>query len=346
MQLYLNTYGSYLHIKDQMFEIRIKKEDKSWEKHYFSSKKVKSIIMSQGTALSYAAIKLAVTNNIDIIFVERDGQPIGRVWHSKLGSTSRIRKEQLIASLNNDGLSAVKKWITTKVDNEIDFLKKLKKHRMQHAEYFEDKIERMQAINISIAQLEAQNTAEVADVIRGLEGTSARLFVETLNYLLPQNYKFNGRSTRPAKDSFNAFLNYSFGILYSKIEKALIIAGLDPYLGYLHRDDYNQLSFVFDFIEPYRIYPTEIVFKLFSAKKVNNSHVEKITNGVSLNKKGKELLIETYNKFMEEDTIRYKGRNQTRNNSIQADAHIYANSIIKKNNQAENDNNFNKIVKL
>lgn len=318
-----------------MFEIRIKNENKTWDKHYFSAKKVKTIVLSQGTALSSAAVKLAVTNNIDILFVERDGQPIGRVWHSKLGSTTRIRKEQLIASLNQEALKVVKEWIVAKIDNEINFIKKLKKHRKQHAKYLDDKIEKMQAINVSVSQIEAENISSVAENIRGLEGTSGRLFFETLNFVMPGEYKFNGRSSRPAKNSFNAFLNYSFGILYSKIEKSLIIAGLDPYLGYLHRDDYNQLSFVFDFIEPYRIYAIEVIFKLFSGKKVNKSHTDKITNGVSLNKEGKELLIEAYNNFMDTDTIRYKGRNQTRNNTIQADAHSYANSLIKNNNNAE-----------
>ena len=333
MQLYINTYGTYVHIKDQMFEIRIKNENNNWDKHHFSAKKVSSIVLSQGTALSAAAVKLAVTHNIDIVFVENDGNPIGRVWHSKLGSTTRIRKEQLKASMNKNGLKAIKEWIGTKIDNEIDFLKKLKKHRKKHEEYLNDKIKKMQALNISIAQLEADDVQEVAETIRGLEGTSGRLFFETLSYLLPKEYKFKGRSSRPAKDAFNAFLNYSFGILYSKIEKALIIAGLDPYLGYLHRDDYNQLSFVFDFIEPYRIYAIETVFKLFSAKKVNQSHTDKITGGYSLNKNGKELLINAYNHFMDEETIRYKGRNQTRNNSIQLDAHTYANSLIKKDNK-------------
>lgn len=346
MQLYINTYGTYVHIKDQMFEIRIKKEDKTWEKHHYSAKKVSSIVLSQGTALSAAAVKLAVTNNIDILFVERDGRPIGRVWHSKLGSTTRIRKEQLVASMNQDGLKAIKEWIGTKLDNEIEFVKKLKKHRKQHGEYLDDKIEKMQALNVSVSQLEADDTSTVAETIRGLEGTSGRLFFETLNFVMPDEYKFNGRSSRPAKDAFNAFLNYAFGILYSKIEKALIIAGLDPYLGYLHRDDYNQLSFVFDYIEPYRIYATEVVFKLFSGKKVNKSHTDKIANGVSLNKPGKELLIEAYNNFMETDTIRYKGRNQTRNNAIQADAHNYANTLIKKNTNNEDTKDIEKIFEI
>jgi CRISPR-associated protein Cas1 len=255
---------------------------------------------------------------------------LGRIWHSKLGSTSLIRKKQLEASMNKNGLKAVKQWIITKIDNEIEFLKRLKKHRQHLSAYFDDKTVKMEAINLSLSQIDGENTQQVADVIRGLEGTSGRLFYETLSYVLPKNHRFNGRSSRPAKDPFNAFLNYAFGILYGKIEKSLILAGLDPYLGYLHRDDYNQLSFVFDFIEPYRIYAIEVVFKLFSGKKVNNTHTDEITNGFSLNKSGKELLIESYNKFMEGQAIRYKGRNQTRSNIILADARSYANELIKK----------------
>jgi CRISPR-associated protein Cas1 len=331
MQLYINTYGTYVHIKDQMFEIRVKKDGKE-TKHLFSAKKLESIVLAKGIALSSDAVKLAIINNIDIVFIDWDGRPLGRIWHSKLGSTSLIRKEQLKASLNKDGLKTIKLWISTKIDNEINFIKKLKKHRQQLSEYLDDKTTRMEALNVSLAQIDGECTSDVADVIRGLEGTSGRLFYETLSYVLPKNHQFNGRSSRPAKDQFNAFLNYSFGILYSKIEKSLILAGLDPYLGYLHRDDYNQLSFVFDFIEPYRIFAIETVFKLFSAKKVNHTHTDKITNGLSLNKSGKELLVNAFNKFMESEAIRYKGRNQTRNNIILADARHFANELIKKEN--------------
>ncbi len=345
MQLYINTYGTYVHIKDQMFEIRVKK-DGEVKKHHFSAKKIHSIILGQGIALSSDAVKLAMMNNVDILFIEWDGRPIGRVWHSKLGSTTLIRKEQLKASLNQKGLKAVKNWIATKVDNEINFIKWLKKHRVQYTNYFDDKIEKMQAINISISQLEGEKTKDIAETIRGLEGTSSRLFYETLSYVLPKQYQFSGRSSRPAQDPFNAFLNYSFGILYGKIEKSLILAGLDPYVGYLHRDDYNQLSFVFDFIEPYRIYAIEIVFKLFSGKKVKQTHTDEVKNGYSLNKEGKELLVDAYNRFMDIETIRYKGRNQTRNNAILFDARTYANSLIKNKISDEKTDDIDKIFNL
>ncbi|PWJ57272.1 CRISPR-associated protein Cas1 [Dyadobacter jejuensis] len=330
MQLHINTYGTYVHVKDDMFEIRNRDKNKEVQKKHFSAQKVTALWLCTGTALSTDAIKLAMTHNVDIVFLEQNGDPFGRVWHSKLGSTTKIRKAQLEASLNATGLQWIKNWLSHKVDNQINFVKDLKKHRPQHGEYLTDKTARLEALNISILSQEAATVSLVADTLRGLEGTAGRLYFETINYVLPEGYKFSGRSARPAQDPFNAFLNYAYGVLYSKIEKALIIAGIDPYVGFMHRDDYNQLSMVFDFIEPYRIYADEVVFRLFSGKKVNKSHIDELAAGVSLNKEGKALLIMALNEFLDNQPIRHGGKNMSRSTIIQYDAHNFGNRLIGK----------------
>ncbi|HEY8657885.1 MAG TPA: CRISPR-associated endonuclease Cas1 [Chitinophagaceae bacterium] len=340
MQIYLNTYGTYLHVKDDMFEIRIPGKDKEPAKQHIAAHKVTSIVMSTSGALSTDAVILALKNNIDIIFTKSDGHPIGRIWHSKLGSTTKIRKRQLEASLGKEAIIFTKAWITEKMTNQLEFIKDLKKHRPQMANFLNDKIVRIENLIVSVDKLDKDKIEEIADTIRGLEGTAGRLYFETINYVLPEQYQFNGRSMRPAKDSFNAFLNYGFGVLYSRVEKSLMLAGLDPYVGFLHRDDYNQKSMVFDFIEPYRIHVETTVFRLFSAKKVNKAHTDEITNGITLNKEGKELLITALNGYMESETIRYKGRNQTRANAMQQEAHTFANGLIgnKTDMPSDNDN--------
>lgn len=330
MQININTKGTYLHIKDEMFEVKIRKENSEIEKFHYSAKKITSIVLAQGIALSTDAVKLAVQNNIDIIFADYDGFPLGRVWHSKLGSTTKIRKKQLEACSSVVGVKWIKDWIGTKFQNQIDFLMDLKKHRSEKSNWLQEKIDNIKNLQSSFILLTAESVNQFSDTIRGLEGTSGRIYFDTLSQLLNDEYKFKGRSSRPAKDPFNAFLNYAYGVLYTKIEKSLIIAGIDPYVGFMHRDDYNQLSMVYDFIEPYRIYSERVVFRLFSGKKVNKSHTDEITNGFSLNKDGKILLMESFNKFFEEEKIRYKGRNQTRSNIIQFDAHAFANSLLKE----------------
>ncbi len=329
MQIHLNTYGTYLHIKDQLFEIKIKKKGEV-EKHQVAAHKVKSIWVGDGIAISSEAVKLAIKNNIDIVFLEWDGKPIGRVWHCKLGSTTLIRKRQLECSLAPKALEHVKDWLGRKVRNQNQFIKDLRKHRQQHGDFLDKKIVQINALLVLIENVEANSVDEVADQLRGWEGTAGRLYFETLSYVIPDQYKFSGRSSRPARDQFNAFLNYAYGMLYSKVEKALILAGLDPYIGFLHRDDYNYKSMVYDFIEPYRAYADKVAFQLFSAKKVNKSHTDEITNGCRLNKDGKVLLVESLNKYLEEDKIRYAGRNQTRANAMQFDAHHFANGLIGK----------------
>jgi CRISPR-associated protein Cas1 len=122
MQLFIDSYGTYIHVKDEMFEIKVKKENEL-VKHRYSAKKITHIVISLAAAISSDAVKLAVDNNIDILFVNRNGSPIGRIWHSKLGSTSTIRKEQLMASLGNTGLLWIKKWISQKIENQLQFIK-------------------------------------------------------------------------------------------------------------------------------------------------------------------------------------------------------------------------------
>lgn len=329
MQLIINTWGTYVHIKDELFEVTLPKDGEK-QKHHFASQKVTSILMSKGAAISTDAIILAMKNNIDIIVFEYDGMPIGRFWHSKPGSTSRIRKQQLDASLNQAGVFWIKSWLSAKLGNHVEFLKRLKNHRPAIAETIQEKVDIISTLKTKIEKEEAQKIDEIDSSFRGFEGTAGRVYFQVLSSLLNERYQFEGRSFRPAKDPFNAFLNYAYGVLYSRVEKVLVIAGLDPYVGFMHRDDYNTKSMVFDFIEPYRIYADEVVFKLFSAKKVNDSHTDSITNGISLNAEGKNLLMQSLMKFMDEDKIRYKGRNQTRMNAMQMDAHQFANQLIKK----------------
>jgi len=329
MQLFIDSYGAFLHVKDNMLEVKLTVNEQTVKKK-IAPGKINSILLSKGTSISYEAVNLCLTNNIDILFLEYDGTPIGRIWHSKLGSTTKIRKHQLVASLNEAGVKYVKQWITKKIDNQKEFLGRLKKHRPNKSGYFDDVISKLDNSINNIEKLNSYNIKDIAENIRGYEGTAGRIYFEILSSLLSNEYQFQVRSSRPAKDSFNAFLNYAYGVLYSKIEKSLIIAGIDPYLGFFHRDDYNMKSMVFDFIEPYRIYADEVVFKLLSAKKVNKTHTDEIPNGKSLNKEGKMLLMQSFNKFMDEDKVRYKGKNHTRNNIIQYDAHAFANSLIGK----------------
>jgi CRISPR-associated protein Cas1 len=330
LQLYITSYGAYLHVKDALFELRLKEENGATRKLHYAARKVKSIVFTVAGALSTEAVTLALEHNVDILFARPDGHPHGRVWHSRLGSTTRIRKQQLRASVQPAALTYTVRWLSQKLEQQETLLTHLRKHRKQHAELLDDRRGRIAALAKSVVALAEEGRAigEVADTLRGLEGTAGRLYFQTLSTLMPPEYTFAGRSFRPAVDPFNAFLNYAYGVLYSRVEKALMIAGLDPYVGFLHRDDYNQKSMVFDFIEPYRVHADYTVFRLFSGKSINQTHYTTLTKGVGLTKEGKQLLIEKLIKYLDEDKVRHRGRNLTRMHVLQLEAHHFANELL------------------
>ena len=323
MQLVINTYGSYLRKSGDCF--LVKTEDKTYE---ISVRKIDSIMIATSAYLSTDALKMAIENNIDVIFLDEFGDPYGRVWHSKLGSTVLIRRKQLEINAINEGLELAKEWIIKKVENQRDFLGRLKRPREDKAERLGESVKGLEEIKQRIVSLTG-TIDERRGTIMALEGAAGKIYFDALNYVMPERFKFDGRSRNPAKDEFNALLNYAYGVLYSLVEKACIIAGLDPYIGFLHTDNYNKKSLVFDLIEMFRIFAEETVVYLFSGRKIKVEYFEKLKGGYTLNKEGKAILIEALNNTFDE-TIRYRGRNIKRRNSIQSECHAIANRLIRE----------------
>ncbi len=328
MQLVINTYGAYLQKNGDCFKVRA--GDKVFE---VSCKKISSILISTAAYITTDAIKLAVDNNIDIIFIDEFGNPIARIWHSKLGSTTLIRRRQLEISSTIKGASLAKEWIKTKLENQIELLKRLGKTREELKENINGFIQVIQECAGNLTMLSG-SIEEIRGRIMSLEAVAAKAYFDCVNICLPEKYRFEQRSRDPAKDYFNAMLNYSYGILYSMVEKACIVAGLDPYIGFLHSDNYNKKSLVFDIIELYRAFADEVVIFLFTQRQVKDEYFDEVPGGYVLNKEGKAFLIENFNKFLDEP-VKYKNRLVQRKNIIQMDLHSIANSFIKEDRDSK-----------
>jgi CRISPR-associated protein Cas1 len=320
MQLVINTYGAYLRKRGECFLIEVEGNQQE-----VSVKKVQSILITTGAQVSTDALQMAIENNIDVVFLDKFGDPFGRLWHSKLGSTTLIRRRQLEVSCSTEGLVMLKDWITIRLNNQIDFLKKLKEKRADNDTLL-PAIERIETFKNKIILLSG-TIDDNRGTIQGYEGNASKVYLEALSSVMPEKYRFQGRSRNPAQDEFNAMLNYGYGVLYSKVEKACLIAGLDPYLGFMHTDNYNKKSLVFDLIEMYRDLVDQTVVYLFTGKKIKDNFFEKFSSGMTLNKEGKAALISALNlKF--EDTSRYKNRNIKNLDRIQFDCHEIAQKLL------------------
>lgn len=98
---------------------------------------------------------------------------------------------------------------------------------------------------------------EPIDFVRGqllsIEGRAGREYWRGVKLLIGKKVVgFLGREHRGATDLFNCMLNYGYGILYSQVWGALMLAGLEPFAGFLHVDRPGKPSLVLDFIEEFR----------------------------------------------------------------------------------------------
>ena len=258
MELILNTFGISLNRDNEGFVINT-----SEGKQRIHAVGIDSIQNSRGAQITSDAVMLAIEHEIEVMFMDKTGKPIGRIWSPKYGSISTIRKGQLNFVYSHNAVEWIKEVLLKKIENQQALM--LLFNNDEHTEVDSEKnIVRLEDYRNKIRALNGDIVNDIAPMLRGWEGQASRIYFSTINSFLPEQFRFNVRTQHPALDITNAFLNYGYGVLYGRIEGALIKAGVDPYIGVLHRDDYNRPVLVYDIIEMYRIWVDYVVYTLLA----------------------------------------------------------------------------------
>lgn len=269
---------------------------------------VSKILVTSAVSITTDALLLAASEGIPVFFLDDHGHPYGIFDAFEKAGQAYVRRKQTTLAHTPDGVAICRHFLCGKLEGRIRLLKKLKAKRSgDKAAEIVRVIESIRVFAESIKSVEVDSVAMVRNTLQGLEGSAGREYFSLLSALLPKSEAFDGRSFRPVKDRFNAMLNYAYGILYSQVERAARLAGVDPYIGIMHADAYNKPTFVFDAVELFRHYAEETAFKLFSARKVSASMFDTRDGGVFLNGEGRKLLIAAYFRKMSEMTC-YKRR--------------------------------------
>ncbi len=312
MELILNTFGTTLTKDNDAFVVV-----HSDGKQRIPTDGLKSIQIGKGAQISSDAAMLAIEMEIEVFFVDNSGKPIGRIWSSKYGSVSTIRRGQLDFSFSKQAVSWIKEIIMQKIENQQALLLSLILRDQQTEKQVAKAVRRLEDYRSKISLTEGEVVPDIAPTLRGWEGAASRIYFETLNLFLKDDFRFSGRSQHPATDIVNCMLNYAYGILYGKIEGALIKSGIDPYVGIFHRDDYNRPVLVFDVIERYRVWADYVIMSLAIQQVINNDcYSIKEDGSYWLENLGKRIVIQSMNDYLDE-IINIRGLDRTRITHIQ-----------------------------
>lgn len=296
MELVINSFGTSLSRDNEGFVI-INAEGKQ----RVPAVGIKSIQISRGAQITSDAVMLAVEREIEVLFMDKSGQPIARVWSPRYGSVSTIRKGQLAFTYSKESVKWIKDIVMRKIENQQAILLMMPAEDKPLQRQVDKAVNRLEDYRSKIAHLDGDIVNDIAPTLRGWEGVASKIYFEAVNLFLPEAYRFEKRSQHPATDVANALLNYGYGLLYGKIEGSLIKAGIDPYIGIMHRDDYNRPVLVYDVIELYRVWVDYVVIALLMQKAITDEHYSVRDDGSYwLEQLGRRILIQSVNDFLDE----------------------------------------------
>lgn len=273
------------------------------------------IIANQGVSLSAEAVRECTERGIPIFFISGTGTAYASLYSAGLTGTVATRRAQLEAFKETRGLQLVLAFGMGKLQNQSTLLKYMAKYRKEtdpalYKElrlYSDEVLDNLIEMERVKQYPEYRNGTVTVDALRmelmGMEGRAAQKYWKAVKLVLPEKYEFPGRVGRGATDPVNAALNYGYGILYGQVERSLVLAGLDPFAGFLHVDRPGKPSLTLDYIEEFRpVIVDRAVFGIANKNVAFNFDESRL-----LTKDTRRMLADKINERLDSDAV-YEGK--------------------------------------
>lgn len=289
--LYVTTQKTYLHKKGEAVEVIVDDEVKA----SIPMINLDSIVCFGNIYVSPFLLGSAPEHNITISFLSESGRFLARVQGPVAGNVL-LRKAQYRVSNDKEKSAQVAKFfITGKIANQKTVLQRAVR---DHKEKID--VNRIQSailsLNRNIEKIERETDL---DRLRGIEGDSAETYFSVFDELITSqkdDFKFAGRNRRPPLDNVNAMLSYVYTLLYHDMISALEVVGLDPAVGFMHRDRPGRLSLALDLMEEFRsFFADRLVLSLINRNEISGNQFETSASGaVIMNESARKKLITAY----------------------------------------------------
>jgi CRISP-associated protein Cas1 len=135
--------------------------------------------------------------------------------------------------------------------------------------------------------------------LRGAEGEAGLVYFSVFNTLVrgdKATFAFTGRSRRPPLDAINALLSFAYALLTTDVRAALETVGLDPAVGYLHKDRPGRPSLALDLMEEFRpFFADRLVLSLINRRQLAARDFKTLDNGATLmSDEGRKTVLVAY----------------------------------------------------
>jgi CRISPR-associated protein Cas1 len=239
--LYITQQGAVLSKTSERLKVTVNKEVVS----EVPLIKVSQVVIFGNVMVTPATINLLMRREIEICYVTQHGRYVGRT-QPEISKNGLLRLEQCKAALDpKHRLELARGFVLGKLAN-------LRVMLMQKVEKKRDTSFKRALKQLKDSEKGAKKARNL-ELLRAYEGSGSAAYFSVFQQILKtEEFRFEKRVRRPPTDPVNALLSFGYTLLTNDMITAVNIVGFDPYIGYLHAEEYGRPSLPLDLIEEFR----------------------------------------------------------------------------------------------
>ncbi len=290
--LFVTTQGAYLAKEGETVAVRIEKEVRL----RIPVHTLDSIVCFGNVGCSPFLMGFCAERDVTISFLSENGRFLARVQGPVSGNVLLRRDQYRRADDMKFSAEVAQAMITGKVANGRAVLKRVLR---DHGEKV-DKTAIEKAANRMTSALKSLERPLDLETIRGVEGDAAHAYFGVFDQLIIRNkdkFFFHSRNRRPPLDRVNGLLSFLYTLVLHDVRSALECTGLDPAVGYLHRDRPGRPGLALDMMEEFRPMTDRLVLSLINLGQVKASGFTITKSGaVRMDDKTRKTVLSAYQK--------------------------------------------------
>lgn len=284
--LYITRQESYLHKERET--IVVKQGDAKLGQ--FPSLSVGNILCFGQVSVSPFLMGYCAEQGIGLAFYTEYGKFLARVQGKQTGNVLLRRAQYRWADSVEKSVGIARLMVAAKIANGRSVLQREIRNHGENAQ-INNAVDRLAISLRNIKQ------AESTEECMGIEGEAAANYFSVFNELLRgSGFVFGGRVRRPPTDPVNALLSFVYSLITQECISALQGVGLDPYVGFLHRDRPGRASLALDLLEEFRsAWADRFVLTLINRRQVQLSDfIAESSGAVRLKDDARKNLLVAY----------------------------------------------------
>lgn len=298
--LYVTTQGAYLAREGETVVVRLERETRLRVPVHT----LDGVVCLGHVGFSPQVMELCAERGVGVSFLSEHG----RFWAKLVGPTSGnvlLRREQYRRA---DDMSAAGRiarlFVIGKMANARTVLLRAVRDRPEYA----GNADLQSASNLLERIGRSLREDASLETTRGAEGEAARAYFGVFGHLITaqkDEFPFTGRSRRPPMDNVNALLSFLYTLLAHDVVGAIETVGLDPAVGFLHRDRPGRPGLALDLMEELRPYLADrLALSLINRLQVRGSGFERMeTGGVVMTDETRKTVITAWQQRKQEELV-------------------------------------------